>query len=90
MNVRDIIFKEFVKNGYARVKGKRVWNIANRSHLHLTPELSKGFLKLLDFEPYRKNVFDVERLPFNLSNVETIYGERGWNLKAFLKLKARC
>ena len=60
MNIREIVLKELIKNGYANTKGKHVWNIANRSFLNLTSEQAKTFLNLKKFEPYRKNVFDRE------------------------------
>jgi len=60
MDTKEIIFKELVKNGHAKSDGKRCWNIANRSFLNLTPELSKGFLNLIESEVYKKGIFDNE------------------------------
>ncbi len=60
MGVNDLIFKEFVKNGYAEAKGYKVWDISDRRFLYLTPKLAKGFLRLRKFEPYRKQVVERE------------------------------
>ena len=60
MDLKGIIFKELIKNGNSKSNGKSIWNIANRSFLHLTPELSKGFLNLIKSEVYKKGIFDNE------------------------------
>ena len=60
MVIREVIFKELIKNGYSKSNGKKIWDIANRSLLNLTPEQAKAFLKLKNFKPYKKNVFDRE------------------------------
>ena len=60
MNIRDIVFKELIRNGYSESKGKKIWNIANRSFLHLTPEMSKRFLNLRKFKPYKEGIYDRE------------------------------
>lgn len=60
MDVKGIIFKELIKNGNSKSDGKSMWNIANRSFLHLTPELSKGFLNLVESEVYKKGIFNNE------------------------------
>lgn len=60
MNVKKILIDELIKNGYSEENGKRVWDLANRSLLHMTPNLSKAFMSLLEFEPYRKNIYQKE------------------------------
>ena len=60
MHVNNIIFHELIKRGYS-VRGKtRVWDISDSRLWYLTPALSKGFLNLKRFNPYRKNVVERE------------------------------
>lgn len=60
MDLKAILLNEIVKNGHAKSNGNRIWNMANRSFLQLTPEMSQAFLNLINFEPYKQNVFNVE------------------------------
>ncbi len=60
MSAKDLILRELVRQGYSEKHGKRCWNLANRNFLHLTPALSQGFLNLIKFPPYKKNVYDKE------------------------------
>lgn len=60
MEINELIFKEFVRNGYAENKEKKVWDISERKFLYLTPELAKGFLNLRSFPAYKKQVVDRE------------------------------
>ena len=62
MQVKETILKELFRQGYSERKGKRVWNLANRNLLHLTPTLSQGFLNLIKFPGYKKNVYDKETI----------------------------
>lgn len=70
MDVKNLLLKELLKNGYEESNGKRIWNLSNRSFLHLTTELSKSFLKVLNYEPYRKNIREAE-----LALIEQYAGE---------------
>lgn len=60
MEMKDVILKEFIKNGYAKNNGNRVWNLAERRFLYMTPDLAEGFLNLKNFDPYRKQVVERE------------------------------
>jgi len=60
MQVNGLIFRELVRRGYSIAGETRVWNIADSKLWYLTPELSKGFLNLFEYEPYRKVVVDTE------------------------------
>ena len=60
MLLKDKIFKELAKNGYSEEKGKKVWNIANRSFLYFTKPLAESFLKLRTHPRYRTAVVDIE------------------------------
>jgi len=60
MDIKDVVFKEFVRNGYAKSDGKRIWDIAKRKFLYLTPELAKGFLKVRGLGVYKKQIVDRE------------------------------
>lgn len=60
MHAKEIIFKELVKRGYSLRNKTRVWNISDSKLWYLTPELSKEFLKIKRYEPYRKAVVDKE------------------------------
>lgn len=57
---RDIVFKELVKNGYSRERGRRVWSIANHKLLYMTPQLAQGFLNLERWPRYKANVINRE------------------------------
>lgn len=60
MNVKEVLLKEIIKNGYEKPADKKVWDISNRSFLYLTPEVAKGFLNLMDYDVYKRKIFDVE------------------------------
>jgi len=60
MAIKDILVKELVRNGYSEDSGVKRWNLANRSLLNATPELSKGFLQMMDFNVYRRAIFERE------------------------------
>jgi len=80
--MKEKIFDEFIRNGYSKQGKNKVWNVANRSFLHLTPELSKGFLKMMDFEPYKKNIFDreVNLIDNNIKDFIKKIGNKPFNL----------
>ena len=77
--INDTIFKELVKRGHSNKKGMRVWDISDSKLWYLTPELSKGFLKLIRPNPYRINVVERE--------IELIKDHSGDALKFFGKNK---
>lgn len=61
MELKELIFKELVKNGYFQHKdGRKVWEAANRSFLYATIELAKSFLRLENHPRYKKTVIDSE------------------------------
>lgn len=60
MKFRDVLYKELVRNGYKRSQGGKVWNIANRSFLYMTPELVKAFLNIRRHPRYKKTVVEIE------------------------------
>lgn len=83
MDIKGRIIAELVKNGYAESNGNRIWNLANRSFLQLTPEMSQAFLDLIKYKPYRENVFNVEVRLFreNLQDfIKHINQEQQFNL----------
>ncbi|MCH7568651.1 MAG: L-histidine N(alpha)-methyltransferase [Nanoarchaeota archaeon] len=82
MKIKDLVFKEFVKNGYAESNGNRVWNIAQRKFLYLTPELAKGFLNLRNFDRYRKIVVEKEinLIKSNARRIAEDIGDESFNL----------
>jgi|SRR3989344_4082755 len=63
MDFHSIVFKELIKQGYS-IRGengeKRVWDISDSKLWYLTPELSKGFLNLKNYPPYKLKVIDTE------------------------------
>ena len=58
--INETIFRELIRRGYSVSKGTRIWDISDSRLWYLTPELSRGFLKLKRYNPYRKNVVDRE------------------------------
>jgi len=80
--VDGLIFKEFVKNGYARTEGHKSWDIAQRRFLYLTPELAEGFLKLYDFDVYRRQIVEREEnlLKEQIGKIVEEIGEDSFNL----------
>ncbi len=60
MKFKEVLLKELVKKGYEVKENKKVWNLANRSLLYMTPELAKSFLKLNEHPKYKKTVIEIE------------------------------
>jgi len=60
MKINDIIFKKLVKRGYSIKGDNKSWDVSDSKLWYLTPELSKGFLNLKKYLPYRIKVFDTE------------------------------
>ena len=82
MGIGPIVFKELVKNGYSLRFGTRVWDIAKRDLLYMTPELSKGFLNLRNHERYKVNLIDreVDLLRVNSDKILVAIGDEAFNL----------
>lgn len=80
--VNETIFKELIKRGYSKKNGTRVWDISDSKLWYLTPELSKGFLSLKKYNPYRKNVVDREiaLIKKNASLIVNQFGKKSFNL----------
>ncbi len=61
MELKEVLFKELVKKGYSELKdGRKVWDVANRSILYMTPELVDSFLKLREHPRYQKTIVEIE------------------------------
>ncbi len=58
--VNELIFREFVKNGFARNDGHKSWDVAKRRFLYLTPEQANSFLNLKSFDVYKKQIIERE------------------------------
>jgi len=82
MDVNDLVFKEFVKNGYAKKNGNKLWDIAQRKFLYLTEEQSKSFLGLRKFDVYRKQIIDreIDLIKENASKIAEDIGDEPFNL----------
>lgn len=83
MDEKGILINELIRGGYSESNKNRIWNMANRSLLHLTPEISKAFLSILKYGPYKKNVLEVElKLIEDNSNffLKTIGQDKPFNL----------
>jgi len=82
MQLKNELFREFIKNGYATEDGKKVWNIADRRFLYMNPKLSKSFLELRNFEFYRQQVIDREiaLLHAHSLKLRKLVGEDPYNL----------
>ena len=82
MESKNHFCKELIKWGYSVKDGTRVWDISSSKLWYLTPELAKGYLKLLEFEPFKKNVFDVEveLLKQNMGKIVEESGKKEFNM----------
>ena len=82
MGIGPIVFKELVKNGYSLRFGTRVWDVAKRDLLYMTPELSKAFLTLRNHEKYKANLIDreVDLLRVNSDKILSAIGDEAFNL----------
>jgi len=82
MGVNDLVFNEFVKNGYAKKNGNKSWDVAQRKFLYLTAEQSKSFLGLRKFEVYRKQIIDreLDLIKENSSKISEDIGDKPFNL----------
>jgi len=82
MGIGEKVFKELVKNGYSIRDGTRVWDVARRDLLYMTPDLSKAFLELRENERYKANLIDKETqlIKENISKVCDIVGDDSFNL----------
>ena len=82
MQLKNVLFKEFIKNGYAREGGKKVWNIADRKFLYMTPKLAKSFLRLRNLEFYKQQVInrEIALLHANAPTLSKIIGKESYNL----------
>jgi len=80
--INQTIFKELVKRGHSLKNGTRVWDIADSKLWYLTPELSKGFLNLKRYQPYRKAVVEreIELLKKEANNIVGGFKHKSFNL----------
>jgi len=61
MEFKECLAKELVKNGYSeREGGGKIWSVADRSLLYITPEQAESFLKMRKHPRYRKTITDIE------------------------------
>ncbi|MBU0760914.1 MAG: L-histidine N(alpha)-methyltransferase [Nanoarchaeota archaeon] len=60
MKFKNILLDELIKKGHEPKDGKRIWNIANRDFLYMTPKLSKSFLKLNAHPRYNEVIVKTE------------------------------
>lgn len=58
--LKEILFRALVKRGYSLRSEKRVWDIAERTFLYLTPELANGYLNLRNHKRYKEIVLNKE------------------------------
>lgn len=58
--MREMLFRELVRNGYSRVDSGKIWDISDMSFLYLTPEMAEGFLKLREHPRYKATIIDIE------------------------------
>lgn len=76
------ILKELVKRGYTKKKNQHTWDISDSRFWYLTPELSKGFLNLANYKPYKKVVIDRELLLIkrHTQKIVKFFGHKKFNL----------
>ncbi len=82
MHINSLIFKELVRNGYSKRRGRSSWQITNPSLLFATEELARGFYNLKDFGVYRKQVIDreISLLKKNSETISKLVGTQSFNL----------
>ena len=82
MEVNDLVFNEFIKNGYAKKDRNKSWDIAQRKFLYLTEEQSKSFLGLRKFDVYRKQIIDreIKLIKEHASKIAEDIGNEPFNL----------
>jgi len=83
MEVNEIIFKELIKRGYSIRGGTRVWDISDSKLWFLTPELSKGFVKVRGELPiYKRHIIEPELnlLKENAKKISEMAGPEKFNL----------
>ena len=92
VKLNEVILNEFVKRGYARNNGNKVWDISDRKFLFLTPELIKGFLKIREWNIYKERIAarekalirtrsgiiaeEIKKQPFNLIDIYCTDGSK--------------
>ena len=60
MKLKEQLLKYIVREGPSMKNGNRVWDIAHRKFLYMTPELVKKFLAMRSHERYKQLVIDKE------------------------------
>ncbi len=61
MELKEALCEELMKKSYSELKdGRRVWDVANRSLLYMTPELVNTFLKVREHPRYKKTIIEIE------------------------------
>jgi len=82
MQIKDELFKEFIRNGYATENSTKVWNVAERKNLYLTSDLAKAFLNLRKFDIYKKQVVDREiaLIQAHIPKLKRLIGNEPFNL----------
>jgi len=82
MELKNELFREFIKNGYATEDGKKIWNIADRKFLYMNPKLSKSFLDLRSFKFYKEQVInrEIALLHANSLKLKKLVGKEPYNL----------
>ena len=99
MLVRDLILKEFIRNGYSRKGKRREWVITNPTLLFSTSELANAYMKFTHFKAYHSAVIApelglikknsemfrriIDNTPFNLIDMSSVTGEHA---AAFLEI----
>jgi len=85
MELKSELFKTLLRKGHSIRNGKgerKVWNMAERTLLYLTPELAKGFLNLHNHLRYKKIVVnkEIELLKANMDKILNIIGDKNFDL----------
>ncbi len=83
--INELIFKEFVKNGYAKIdkgNGWRSWDVAQRKFLYLTDEQARAFLELKKMPRYKKEIAEREAnlIKANAKKIKESLGNEPFNL----------
>lgn len=82
MELKEILFKALIKRGYSLRGEKRVWDIAERTFLYLTPGLVEEYINLFNHKRYKEIVLnkEIELLQANIDEILGTIKGKSFNL----------
>lgn len=82
MELKELLLAELSKNGYADASGNKVWSVANRSLIYITPAQVRGFMNIRKHPRYKSTVTEIEMelIKKNSEKFIQMCGEKSFNL----------